>query len=148
MSEIKPLGNAVGHRQELALEAADGQHLVVGYRPQLGAVEHSCLVEATPHHAHREGRAIDRELGTPKRMRQRPNVVLMAVGGDTPDDLVALVVEVAESRAAPSLAPGMESSGKSCPQSSSRSSSSHSMAAQLRPMSPSPPRKVTKLGEP
>ena len=40
--------------------------------------------------------------------------------------------------------PGRNSSGNICPQSNSSIAAGVSMAAQLRPMSPRPPRKVTR----
>ena len=93
-------GEAVGHRvgdgEELAVERADLQPLVVGHDPEVGAVDQARLLDAVPGQAQGQLGAVDRELQLPEQERQAADVVLVAVGGDAADHAVGVLPQVGE----------------------------------------------------
>ena len=145
-------GHAVGDRDELDVERADGDALAVEHRAQLGATEQAGLLDAVAGEPERERRAVDRHADLAQQVLQRADVVLVAVGGDDGDDprgVLAQVREVGQHEVdavhvgVGEHQPAVDEQDAAVGPVADRPPPT-SIAMQLRPISPSPPRKTTR----
>ena len=95
-------GEGVRHRvrdgDELDVERADHAALAVGDRDQLGAVEQPALLDAALGEPEGQRRSVDRERELAEQVRQRPDVVLVAVGENAALDAVGVLPQEREVR--------------------------------------------------
>ncbi len=139
------VGNGVGDGDELDIEGSDLATLPVLDRDELGAVQDPGLVDAIAGDAEAEGRAVDGERQVPQEVGERPHMVFVAMRQHAAVDPVGVLPQPGEVGQHQVDAEHL-GFGNINPQSSRTMRPSSSKQAQLRPISPRPPRKVMRTG--
>ena len=88
----------VGDRNELDVERSDATDLAVVHHDEVGLAEQSRLFDAVARETERDCRAEDGERQFAQQELQSTDVVLVAVGGDAPDDPIGVLAQPREIR--------------------------------------------------
>ena len=143
----EPVGHRVGDGDELDLEGSDLASLPVDHLDELGPVGQAGLLDPVAGQPEGERGAVDGHRQVPEEKARPPVWSSWPWVRTTASTASAFSRRYDRSGRTRSM-PGMSGSGNMIPQSSTTIRPSSSMHAQFRPISPSPPRKMTRTDDP